>query len=106
MKLINTAIIASTLVVATVTAHAGDAAAGKSAFNAKGCVGCHGAGGAAPVTSNPPTPALVGKDAAFIKKQLADFKSGARVSATMNAMSAMVNETEIENIAAYLSSQK
>lgn len=94
------------MMITTIPALAGDAAAGKSAFNAKGCVGCHGADGGSPVTSNPPTPSLKGKDAAFIKQQLTDFKSGARKSATMNAMASMVNEAEIENIAAFLSSQK
>lgn len=94
------------MMITAIPVHAADAAAGKSAFNAKGCVGCHGAGGGSPIVSNPPTPSLAGKEAAYIKKQLTDFKSGARQSATMNAMAAMVNETEVENIAAYLSSQK
>lgn len=106
MKLINTLIITTTMMITTVPALAGDAAAGKSAFNGKGCIGCHGAGGGTPVTSNPPTPSLAGKDAAFIKKQLTDFKSGARKSATMNAMAAMLVESDIDNIASYLSSQK
>lgn len=106
MKLINTVIIATIMMTATAPVFAGDAAAGKSAFNGKGCIGCHGAGGASPVTSNPPTPSLAGKDAAFIKQQLTDFKSGARKSATMNAMAAMLVDADIENIASYLSSQK
>ena len=53
----------------------------------------------------PANPTLAGKDAAFIKQQLMDFKSGKRPSATMNAMAAMLNETEMENVAAYLSAQ-
>lgn len=105
MKLIKTAIIATSMMIASVPVLAGDAAAGKSAFNAKGCIGCHGAGGSSPVTSNPPTPSLTGKDAAFIKKQLTDFKTGARKSATMNAMAAMLNDADIDNVASYLSSQ-
>jgi len=106
MKLITTVIIATTIITATVPALAGDATAGKSAFNTKGCIGCHGAGGKSPVKSNPPTPMLAGKEVAFIKKQLADFKSGTRKSATMNAMAPMLSDSDIENVATYLSTQK
>ena len=106
MKLINTAIIATTMMIVAAPALAGDAVAGMSTFSAKGCIGCHGAGGGRPVTTNPPTPSLAGKDAAFIKKQLVDFKSGARKSATMNAMAPMLSDADVDNVAAYLSTQK
>ncbi len=56
MKLINTAIITTALLITTVPAFAGDAVAGMSAYTSKGCIGCHGAGGGRPVTSTPPTP--------------------------------------------------
>ena len=49
---------------------------------------------------------LAGKDAAFIKQQLMDFKSGKRQNPTMNAMAAMLNEADMANVAAYLSAQK
>lgn len=106
MKLINTALITTALMMTMSSAQAADVNAGKSAFNGKGCIGCHGAGGGSPVTTNPPTPSLAGKDAAFIKKQLVDFKSGARKSATMNAMAPMLSDADVDNVAAYLSAQK
>lgn len=106
MKLINTAIITAALLIITVPAFAGDAIAGMSAYTSKGCIGCHGAGGGRPVTTTPPTPKLAGKEAAYIKLQLTDFKSGTRQNATMNAMAAMLNDTDVNNVAAYLSTQK
>ncbi|MCK4707080.1 MAG: c-type cytochrome [Gammaproteobacteria bacterium] len=106
MKLINTAIITTAMMIIAAPSLAADAAAGKATFNAKGCIGCHGAGGGSPVKSNPATPSLAGKDAAFIKKQLTDFKSGARKSATMNAMAPMLSDADVDNVAAYLSNQK
>ena len=42
-----------------------DAAAGQSAFAAKGCIGCHGAGGVSVV---PAYPSLKGKDEAKYRK--------------------------------------
>lgn len=80
-----------------------DAAAGQSTYAAKGCIGCHGAGGKSVV---PTYPSLVGKDAAFIKKNLTDFRSGARKNPTMNAMAAGLKDADIENLAAYIGSLK
>jgi len=106
MKIINTAILGVSMMLAGAPAVAGDAAAGESAFTSKGCTGCHGAGGAAPIKSTPPTPVLAGKGSAFVKKQLTDFKSGARKSATMNAMAGMLSDADIDNVAAYLDTKK
>jgi len=107
MKILHTAVIAASLILATSAAVAGDAGAGKSAFASKGCAGCHGADGSTPMMkSTPPIPVLSGKGAAFIKKQLIDFKSGTRKSATMNAMAGMLSDSDIDNVAAYLDTQK
>ncbi len=100
MKLLSTIILASAVAFSG-SALAGDAAAGQSAFAAKGCIGCHGAGGVSVV---PAYPTLKGKDAAFVKENLTNFRSGARVSATMNAMAAGLNDADIENLAAYIGS--
>ncbi len=78
-----------------------DAAAGQGAYAAKGCIGCHGAGGKSMV---PSYPSLTGKDAAYISTALTDFRSGARKDATMNAMSAGLSDADITNIGAYLGS--
>jgi cytochrome c553 len=106
MKIINTAIIGISMMLTAAPAVAGDASAGESTFTSKGCTGCHGAGGRTPLPATPPNPVLAGKDAAFIKKQLSDFKSGARKSPTMNAMAGMLSDTDIDNVAAYLATQK
>lgn len=100
MKLLSTVVLASALAISG-QALAGDAAAGKSAYAAKGCIGCHGAGGKSVV---PTYPSLVGKDEAFVKENLTNFRSGARQNPTMNAMSAGLSDADIDNLAAYIGS--
>ncbi len=80
-----------------------DKAAGQSAYSAKGCIGCHGAGGKSVV---PTYPSLVGRNADFVRKNLTDFRSGARKNPTMNAMAAGLSDSEIENLATYIDSLK
>jgi len=99
MKILSTVILATSLMASG--AAMADAAAGKSAYAGKGCIGCHGAGG---VSAIPTYPSLKGKDAAFISKNLTDFKSGARKNPTMNAMAAGLSAGDITNIAAYIGS--
>jgi len=80
-----------------------DAAAGKSAYASKGCIGCHGAGAVSVV---PTFPTLKGKDAAFISKNLTDFRSGDRKNPTMNPMAAGLSDADIQNLADYIGSLK
>lgn len=80
-----------------------DAAAGQSTYAAKGCIGCHGAGGVSAVSTNP---SLKGRDAAFIRQSLTDFRSGSRKNPVMNAMSAGLSDADINNIADYIDSLK
>ena len=101
MKILSTVILASSLMVSG-TAMA-DAAAGKAAYASKGCIGCHGAEGRSAV---PTYPKLHGQHAAYLSKQLKDFKSGARKDPTMAAMVAALSDADIANIADYLSSLK
>jgi len=100
MKLFSAVVLASAVALSG-QALAGDAAAGKSAFAAKGCIGCHGAGGISVV---PAYPSLKGKDEAFVKQNLTNFRSGKRVSATMNAMAAGLSDADIDNLASYIGS--
>lgn len=100
MKLFSSIFLASFIALSG-QALAGDPAAGKSAFAAKGCIGCHGAGGVSVV---PTYPSLKGRDAAFVKQNLTEFRSGKRPSATMNAMAAGLSDADIENLAAYIGS--
>ncbi len=80
---------------------AGDAAAGKQ--KAQLCAACHGPDGN---STNPMWPKLAGQSAEYISKELHDFQSGARSNAQMKAMAGPLSSQDIENLAAYFSSQK
>ena len=80
-----------------------DAKQGQSVYAARGCIGCHGAGGVSTVTTNP---SLKGRDADFIRQNLTDFRSGARNNPVMNAMAAGLKDADIENLADYIESLK
>ncbi len=82
------------------TLHA-DAEQGKSIYAARGCIGCHGAGGVSTVASNP---SLKGRDKEFVRQSLTDFRSGARNNPVMNAMAAGLKDAEINDRADYIDS--
>jgi cytochrome c553 len=86
----------------------GDAEAGKS--KSALCAACHGGDGNSLIDINPK---LAGQHAGYLVKQLNDFKlasqtSGAegRNNAVMNGMSASLTEQDMQDIAAYFTSQK
>lgn len=79
---------------------AGDAAAGKA--KSASCAGCHGADGN---SVNPEWPSLAGQGAGYLVKQLHDFKGGKRENATMAPMAAPLTDEDIQDLAAYYSSQ-
>lgn len=64
------------------------------------CLGCHGdkAQGRAGF------PKLAGQHALYLAKQLHDFKAGKRVFGPMQAMTANLSDSDIDQIAAYLAS--
>ena len=99
MKL--SSIVLTTMLAFSGQALAGDAAAGQSAFAAKGCIGCHGAGGVSVV---PAYPSLKGRNEAFVQENLTNFRSGKRQNPTMNAMAAGLSDADIQNLAAYIGS--
>ncbi len=66
------------------------------------CVGCHGADGLGVGAF----PALAGKDADYLAKQLRDYKSGARPSPMMATFAKSLSEEEIADLAAYYASLK
>jgi cytochrome c553 len=80
--------------------YAGDVKAGqeKSAM----CVACHGTDGNSLVTMYPK---LAGQSASYLSKQLADFKSGARVDPVMVGMVAGLCAKDIDDLAAYYAVQ-
>lgn len=84
----------------TANAVEGDAEAGqvKSAV----CGACHGATGH---SSAPTYPNLAGQKAAYIVKQLADFKAGTRTDMMMAPMAVNLSEQDMADLAAYFASQ-
>ncbi len=80
-----------------------DVASGQSTYAARGCIGCHGAGGTSVVATYP---SLKGRNADFIRKNLTDFRSGARKNPVMNAMAAGLKDEDIQNLAQYIDSLK
>ncbi len=79
----------------------GSAAAGK--VKSAVCQSCHGVDGN---SSNPDFPRLAGQYPDYIVHALTDYKSGARKNAIMNGFAASLSLQDMEDIAAYFSSQK
>ncbi len=79
----------------------GDAARGKNRSKAEQCQECHGEAGQGTAEH---FPKLAGQWAAYIRKQLGDFQSGARKSEIMTAMASGLSRQDIADIAAYFSS--
>ncbi|AZL85525.1 MULTISPECIES: c-type cytochrome [Aliivibrio] len=101
-KVIGLAVIG--LLVSTSTFAAGDAAAGKA--KSAICASCHGANGIAVI---PGYPNLKGQNAQYIESSLKAYKSKQRNggnAAIMQPMAAMLNDTDISNLAAYYSTMK
>ena len=83
---------------------AGNADKGKELVTAKGCVACHGAMGEKP--SAPDQPILAGQYNDYLVKALSDYKSGKRTNPIMKGMAGPLSKQEIEDLAAWFSSQK
>ncbi len=93
------AVIASVVALTGVSIAAGDAQAGKA--KATACFGCHGADGN---SANPVWPKLAGQHAAYITKQLADFKAGKKRSDPLMAgQVAGLNKQDMEDLGAFFS---
>lgn len=67
------------------------------------CTGCHNEDGN---STTPEFPKLAGLDAAYITKQINDFKKDKRVSEIMGPMANQIPENEVGTLAAYFSKQK
>jgi len=78
----------------------GSAAAGQS--KSTPCVACHGVDGN---SVNGEWPTLAGQHPQYIIKQLKAFKAGARQNPLMTPMAAPLSEQDMEDLAAYFSSQ-
>jgi cytochrome c553 len=104
MKKVTIAAAALALTGMFGNAVAGDAAAGKALFAAKGCVACHGANGK---SVNPIWPNLAGQHAQYVVLALKAYKAQERKNTNavqMYAFAGQLTEADMENIAAYVSS--
>jgi cytochrome c553 len=91
------------LVAATSPAvNAADAARAEEIVQGK-CFICHGMEGE---SSSPLFPRLAGQHAAYIARQLSDYKSGRRVSSAMQPMVADLSEADFKALGAFFESKK
>jgi cytochrome c553 len=91
-------VLAVALGLPAVASAAGNAADGKTKSLA--CQACHVA-----VAPNGDTPHLAGQRETYLVKQLKAFKAGDRKNPLMSAMASQLTDADIENLAAYWSSQ-
>lgn len=80
---------------------AADLAAGEQ--KAAPCATCHGQKGN---SSNAQWPNLAAQQSTYMVNQLKAFKAGDRINVMMNSMTANLSNEDINNLAAYFSSQK
>lgn len=78
----------------------GDAAAGKA--KSATCAACHGADGN---SANPEWPKIAGQHASYTVLQLQAYKEGKRQNALMMPMAMGLSETDMQDLAAFYSSQ-
>jgi cytochrome c553 len=83
------------------TADAADAPAG-AAKAKEVCQACHGMDGNSP---SPDYPRIGGQYPDYLSKALRDYKTGARKNAIMAGFAGTLSKQDIENLAAYYSSQ-
>lgn len=67
----------------------------------RSCMGCHGMNG---ISVIPDYPSLAGKDAAYLAKQLTDYRNGKREHIVMKSISLQLTDADIANIVAYYAS--
>jgi cytochrome c553 len=79
---------------------AADMAAGEQ--KAEACASCHGPKG----SGNAQAPALAAQQPTYLANQLKAFKNGDRINLMMQSMTANLSNEDINNLAAYFSSQK
>lgn len=95
-------LLLSVLSITSGSVHAaGDPAAGKSKSTV--CAACHGPTG---MSVNAAWPHLAGQKDGYLVKQLKAFRDGTRKNAQMSPMAKPLSDADIEDLAAYFSSQK
>ena len=96
--------IAAILLALGGNAWAGGNAANGKAISEKVCAACHGLDGAKPIA--PENPILAGQYNDYLVKALSDYKVGKRANPIMKAFADQLKKQEIEDLAAWFSSQK
>lgn len=86
------------------TVHAKGNAENGKAKAAQVCAACHGADGAKPTA--PDQPILAGQYPDYLVKALSDYKSGKRSNPIMKAFAGQLSKQDIEDLAAWFSTQK
>ncbi len=93
----------ATAFFAASSAHAeGDKAAGRALVYT--CAGCHGVPGYTNAYPQYPVPKIAGQNELYIVNALHGYQSGDRKHPTMGAQAQSLSDTDIQNVAAYLSS--
>ena len=95
-------IVLGVVVAASVQAR-GDAEKGKQKA-AQVCVACHGRDGSQP--SAPDQPVLAGQYYDYLVRALGDYKNGRRSNPIMKSFAGPLSKQDIEDLAAWFSSQK
>lgn len=93
--------LAASLLLLNVGHAAGSAEAGQA--RSMVCAGCHGVDGN---SFNPEWPSLAGQNASYLVKSLQSFKDGSRQNVLMAAQAAALSEQDMQDLAAWYSSQK
>ena len=83
---------------------AGNAESGKAKMAEKGCAACHGPDGNKP--SAPDQPIVAGQHYDYLVRVLTDYKIGRRTNPIMKGMAAQLSKQDIEDVAAWFSSQQ
>lgn len=91
------------LVIAGGVNAGGNAESGK-AKAAQVCAACHGPDGNKP--SAPDQPVLAGQYYDYLVRALSDYKAGHRTNGIMKGFAAQLSKQDIEDLAAWFSSQK
>jgi cytochrome c553 len=94
-------LVAAAVALAPAAAFAADVAAGQAKVK-EVCQACHGVDGNSAVADYPK---LGGQYADYLMKALRDYKSGARKNPIMAGFAATLTDKDIENVAAYYSTQ-
>jgi cytochrome c553 len=98
----NAAALALGLVLSQAALAGGNADAGK-AKAAQMCAACHSADGSKPTSAQ--YPVLAGQYYDYIVRALSDYKAGKRTNPIMKGLASALSEQDIDNVAAWFSSQ-